>query len=88
MLVQLGNLAPRDVDASQMGNRVTTLVIPDDLTTNEAVRTVTDPDGAWGYHSTQPPAWVESDNSDVADQLAAHFTCPVGRPADWKDDQA
>jgi hypothetical protein len=97
--VQLGNSAAkeayrddkglhhRDVD----GSRVTTIVIPDSYTLIEAVSAVTAQDGAWNHHSQgddpgdSAPDWVESDNDALAQLLAGHFDCPIGRPKGWKD---
>jgi hypothetical protein len=31
-------------------------------------------------HSTGVPAWVESDDAALAQAIAAHYGCPVGRP--------
>lgn len=32
------------------------------------------------HHSTENPAWVESTDEQLANALASHFDCPVGRP--------
>lgn len=100
MRVQLGNstakeayrdaegvLHHRDVD----GSRVTTIVIPGGYSLIEAVSAVTAQDGAWNHHSRgddpgdSSPDWVESDGDALAQLLAEHFDCPIGRPKGWHD---
>lgn len=82
-----GDLRHRDVD----GSRVTSVVIPDSYTLMEAVSTVVAQDGAWNHHSQgdnvadSTPDWVESDSDGLAQLLAEHFGCPIGRPKGWKD---
>lgn len=39
----------------------------------------------WPNHSPQPPAWVASDNDDLAQMLAEFYGCPVGIPDDVED---
>jgi hypothetical protein len=36
------------------------------------------------HHSTEPPAWVESDDPALAELVSRHFGCPIGRPNNWK----
>jgi hypothetical protein len=82
-----GVLHHRDVE----GSRVTSVVIPDSYTLMEAVSSVVAQDGAWNHHSQGDnvsdtmPDWVESDNDGLAQLLAEHFECPIGRPKGWKD---
>jgi hypothetical protein len=82
-----GTLNHRDVD----GSRVTTIVIPGGYSLIEAVSAVTAQDGAWNHHSRgdgpgdSAPDWVESDNDALAQLLAEHFECPIGRPDGWQD---
>lgn len=76
-VVLLGNVSPLGVE----GNSITTFIVPDDVGALEAIRTVAD---TWTpYHSDDPPEWVESDNDVVADGVAEHFGCKVGRPKKW-----
>lgn len=85
MRVTLGNPHPLRLPAPE--NRVTTVAIPDSDTLDEAFRTVTDRDGVWANHShADAPAWVESDDADFADRLAAHYGISVGRPDEWEDE--
>jgi hypothetical protein len=69
------------MDATVGGNAVTRFVIPDDVGPDEAFRTVTD---VWkGYHSADPPAWVESDSDELARRLGGYWNATVGRPDGW-----
>lgn len=39
----------------------------------------------WANDSDQPPSWVECPENDLLAQvIAQHFGCPVGRPKKWK----
>jgi len=38
----------------------------------------------WREQSDQPPAWLESDDADLADTMRKHFGCGE-RPVDWVD---
>jgi hypothetical protein len=97
-LVRLGNVAVREVvgadpDGTPIHRRYTgqstcIITLPEDddgWTHEERVRTVTHTDGHWAAHSSAPPAWVESDDADLAETFAEHFGCPIGRPTDWID---
>jgi hypothetical protein len=96
--VQLGNVAVREVIGADpdgtpihrryRGQSTTTITLPQDeegWTHDERVRTVAHEDGHWRAHSSQPPAWVESDDPDLASAFAEHWGCPVGRPSGWVD---
>lgn len=37
----------------------------------------------WEQHSDKPPAWVESDDRLLAELIADHFGCDIGRPKKW-----
>jgi hypothetical protein len=39
----------------------------------------------WHHESDQPPAWIESDDPDLASALRKHFGCGE-RPEDWEND--
>lgn len=84
--VVLGNKAALDRGIAMTGHRITSLDVPAGYSDSEVVNAVADPrDGLWVRHSSDPgPAWVESDDEGVADLLAAHYGCPVGRPKSWK----
>lgn len=100
MRVLLGNSAVKEAyrDADGLlhhrglpGSRVTTIVIPGGYSLIEAVSAVTAQDGAWNHHSSgddpgdSQPDWVESDSDSLAQLLAEHFGCPIGRPDGWQD---
>ena len=42
--------------------------------------TVADVAACWQAHSAAAPAWVESDDEVLEQQVAEHFGCPVGCP--------
>lgn len=79
MRLILGNVAhPELAGPDGTHEEVGTLVeFPDGVSLAEALRTVTDPDGVWAAHSSQPPTWVTSDVPALADALAAHYGCPA-----------
>lgn len=64
--------------------------LPMGWTEEERMRVITDRgaagSGIWDTHKvhsgTDRPAWVESDDYELAEKLAKHFGCPVGRPAE------
>lgn len=67
------------------GNRVTTVYFPEDMKLGEAFTTVTTANGVWENHSDGAPDWVESDSKGLAELLAEHYGCRIGRPKDWKE---
>jgi hypothetical protein len=86
MRVTLGN--PYPLGLPEPERRVTTVLIPDTDTEDEAFRTVTDPGGVWAHHSqVATPDWVEADDPDFAARLADYYGVVVGRPADWEEDR-
>lgn len=93
-IVQFGNTAAHErVGVDEHGApimqdvpspTVTTFTIPDEVYTSaEIMRTLTHADGSWDAHSSTSPAWVESNDADLAQSLGYFYGCPVGRPADW-----
>lgn len=97
-IVQLGNVAVREVIGADSdgtpihrryrGQSTTTINLPADeegWTDAERIRTVLHDDGHWRAHSSQPPAWVESDDELLQNAIAAQWGCPVGRPSGWSD---
>ena len=47
----------------------------------EMLKTITDPGGVWVSHSPDPaPAWVASDDADLAKALGRHYGVPVRPP--------
>lgn len=84
MRIELGNINPVGLPAGTCC--ITLVVVPDTDTADEALRTITDRDGVWPNHGTDPaPAWVEADDEAFARRLAAFYDIPVGRPDDWED---
>lgn len=83
--VRLGNTAAVDLGQLLDGNRVTTIHILDENGLESRMRTITHADGFWRAMSMRPAAWVECDDPEIEDALAAHFNCPVGEPAGWAD---
>jgi hypothetical protein len=66
------------------GQQVTTVNIPPNKSLAEGFVTITDPNGVWRAHSSADcPSWVESDEPLLAQLLANHYGCSIGRPADW-----
>lgn len=37
----------------------------------------------WRSHGSDNPDWVESDDAELAQLVADHYGCPVGRPEGW-----
>lgn len=66
-------------------NAVTRVHIPESRSLSEAIRDIVHEDdhhfGLWQVHSAGNPSWVESDNEELAQALADHYGCPVGRPS-------
>lgn len=93
--VTLGNSAPIDTNRPNpatdeyeripidVPGAVTTYVIPSDVSLVEAIKTITDTFNA--YHSDDTPGWVESDDVILAEALAQHYNCLIGRPADSEE---
>lgn len=85
-IVRLGNQASLDKDRwgrPLEGNRVTTITILDEDSTETRLRTILHDDGLWPRVSAAPAAWVASDDAELESALAEHFNCPIGEPADW-----
>lgn len=97
-IVLMGNTDAVHVDAagntvSLPGNLITTAsvlatedtVAQQAMTITAEVATGATMDGVWRSHSrAAAPAWVESDSPDLAQALASHYGCPIGRPDDWE----
>jgi hypothetical protein len=82
--VLLGNTAPLDRGEPLDGPVITTISAPDDASDIEVLKAIDDPgDGCWPRHSSERPAWVESDVPDLAEFLGQHLGCRVGRPKGW-----
>jgi hypothetical protein len=76
-----------------LGNQITSVEFPDGMSLVDQIKAVAD---LWPYHSDDPPEWVESDNTALAQVIAANFTwpsddersahtCSVGRPKQWEE---
>lgn len=63
------------IEDGPSGKQATVLEIPEGTTLGEAFQVVTSPNGAWAYHAAEghKPAWVASDNANLASLLAEHF---------------
>lgn len=96
--VRLGNVAAKgarvsyDDDGNRLvapaplaGNRVTYVGVPGHNSLLDAFVTITAGTGVWANQSFAPPAWVESDSPALAQMLAEHYGCPIGRPDDMSD---
>lgn len=80
--VRLGNHSPLGGEREPLaGPMVTTVVFPADEDLPTRMRTLTHADGLWPCHSSAPAAWVESDDIELAEAIARHFGCPIGRPS-------
>lgn len=65
------------------GKQVTTVNFPEDTTLIEAFTTITAAGGVWAQHSTGTPKWVESDNEQLAELIAANYKgCKVRKAGD------
>jgi hypothetical protein len=80
-----GMIADRRVARPDLGRRVTTFgPFPADWPASESLLAIS---RAWGHHSDLPPAWLESNDPDFGRLVAAELKCPVGRPANWQEDE-
>lgn len=65
---------------------VTRVVIRDGKTLRESLLDIVHNDGTpntglWPQHSAaSSPSWVESDDPQLAQAIATHYGCPIGRP--------
>lgn len=84
-IVYLGNHSALDGGHPIPGTQTTSVVFMDEDDLDTRMRTLTHEDGVWVRHSTEPPAWVQSDDEELETAIAAYFNCPVGRPNDWRD---
>ena len=65
--------APRAADAPELGQQITTIALPESATIADLV-------AAWTAHSSADPAWVESDDDVLEEQVAEHYGIPRGCP--------
>jgi hypothetical protein len=66
--------------------RVLEVRVPDDASTGEAFRSITDSGGVVAYHTDEAPAWVHCEEKPgLASLLAEHFGCANGKPDDVED---
>ena len=57
----------------ELGKTRTEVRIPDGTSLGDAFTAITHPDGVWANHSDEPPAWVASDDGELANLLSVHF---------------
>lgn len=66
------------------GERITTIILPDDLSPIEAVQTVA---ATMSAHMTpgSKPVWIEADNATLQAYLCDHYQIPTtsARPMSW-----
>jgi hypothetical protein len=87
--VRLGNVAARQglrdgtgVEWTPIpGKRITTFSLG---SLDDAMDDVIE---GWYWHSSENPAWVESDNEELAESLASHWGCQISRPLNWEGDE-
>jgi len=80
-VVRFGNPAALDAGQPLAGEQVTTAHLPESYSDTQLFNAVTDPQGVWRAHSdASAPAWIESDDLHLAQQLSEHYACPIGRP--------
>lgn len=80
--VYLGNPTPVfNGIPSDDPDAITKVSIPDGRSLSSALRDIVHSDGLWQIHSAGNPTWVESDTPELAEAIAQHFGCPIGRPA-------
>ena len=81
MLIVLGNRDAMDAGTPMpVGRRATRCMFPDTWPPADLLTAVTHPEqGVWARHALPgaSPAWVASDNPQVAAALADHYGCPV-----------
>lgn len=86
--MRLGNVAPVDDGAAAFlaasdADHVATYVDFGDKPLMECAADVTTPGrGLWDAHSSEPPSWVASDDSTLAQVIGAHYGCRV---CDWDE---
>ena len=85
VVVVMGNNNPLDMGRPMGGRSVTTFNPNPDDPLDVWMRDIThEQEGGWVRHSLEAPAWVESNVPELAEALAAHYDCPIGRPDTWE----
>lgn len=95
-MLALGNTAPIErvltdsdtgahEDRPLTGPRTTFYGPPGEWGLLEKLQSLVGGNGAWEWHSTEPPAWVDGDEPVLVAAVAEHYGCPTGRPEGWLD---
>lgn len=75
---ETGAPIPTDQRATLDGKRRTEVTIPPGQPFAQMLRTITDPGGVWAAQSPlEAPAWVASNDPDLAAALGRHYGCEV-----------
>lgn len=80
--IWLGNHQAIDAEGQPLDGKRCTVVQPaEGLTIPELIHDLTHEQGVWAAHSTTPaPAWVASDDGDLAQAISAVYGCPIREP--------
>lgn len=86
-VVLLCNPDPIHTDA--IAHSITEIHVPDSKTLRHAFNDITQDDGGpntglWPVHGRSAPCWVESDNHELAEMIARHYGCQVGRSLEYQ----
>src|SRR5262245_32236812 len=75
------------VHRKDLGKRVTTMVLNETDIDDRPSRgmNLTMAVQLWARHSDKPPDWVEGDDELLAQLVADHYGCSVGRSKSWKE---
>lgn len=76
MKARMGNSAPVHYSTTE-GELWTDIDFPDGISVDEAVVTVTDPNGVWVNQSLQRPLYVASDNPELELALSNFYGCEI-----------
>ena len=75
---QVPTVPENHVPRPDLGLQITSITPPVELTST--ADQVTAVQHAYVGQSSEPPAWVECDDPDLAAALATLYECPIGRP--------
>jgi len=70
---------------SYEGQSTTTYPVIPGWSLSELLHNLSGANGAWRYHSTEPPAWIECEDPFMAEAVSREFDCPIGCPQDWEN---
>lgn len=79
-VIYLGNTSP----VGTKGNQVTT-VNSNELDEQSTLSVIAN---LWPNHSSQPPAWVDTNDQNLAEKISELFSstdhkCKIGKPENW-----